>query len=178
MIIFFHIIIYLISCIQIYTKSGNKNPTKKTSNNISNDVCNHLKIMDIIFNKKNIGLCMNLNFTTKNFLIVFFLIFGSIILFSLIYSFYQVPYWRGYKCRCCQRTKWFFKMFIWIIFLPCILIYHLINGLFGCLDGMFPDTKLKDAKLDDSEEYEVKKPKKKNDNFHQLNEEEEQNQNI
>jgi hypothetical protein len=62
MIIFFHIIIYLISCIQIYTINENKNPTNKTPNNVSNDVCNHLKIMDIIFNKNNIGFCMNLNF--------------------------------------------------------------------------------------------------------------------
>ena len=170
--IFFHIIIYLILYIQIYTKVEDKIFANETSNNI----CNNLKSVDFIVNKKNIGLCMNLNFTTKNFLIVFFLIFGSIILFSLVYSFYQVPYWRGYKCRCCQRTKWFFKIFIWIIFLPCILIYHMINGLFGCLDGMFPDVKLKDAKLDDSEEYEERKVKK-NNKFQELKEEEEQNQN-
>ena len=52
----------------------------------------------------------------------------------------------------------------------------MINGLFGCLDGMFPDVKLKDAKLDDSEEYEERKVKK-NNKFQELKEEEEQNQN-
>jgi hypothetical protein len=175
MIIFINLFIYLLFFVQIYSKEENNILDDKKNDETLNNICNIYKTFDFAFNKNNTGLCINLNFTTKNFLIAFFTFFGIIFLISLIYSFYQVPYWKGYKCRCCQRTKWFFKTFVWIIFLPCILIYYMINGLFGCLDGMFPDTKLKDAKLNESEEYEEKKNKKTKNNFHELNEEEQQN---
>lgn len=104
-----------------------------------------------------------------------FIVFSILLFIATIASFSKVPVQKGYRCRCCQRFKWFIIILMYLIFSPFLLIYYSINGIVGCLNGFFPDKRLEDCKLDEVPEPEspnLKDKKKKNEFYNDLVEEE------
>ena len=89
-------------------------------------------------------LVLNAKFkTSKKFFIKFMVSFILLlIILSLVYSFCKVPYKKKLESRCCQRTKYFFKGLLFLIFLPCTIAFFIMTGIFGCLEGIFPNNEL------------------------------------
>lgn len=134
-------------------KQNEQTPIKHNNTNSENF---YIKI-----SKNTIELYFNHSFSTKLILIYLGVIIGGILLLAAIYSFCKVPLKKGYSCRCCMRTKWFIKAVIFIIVCPCVVTYYIMNALFGCMDGLYPDTKIEDCKLDEPPEEEKKSAKNK-----------------
>ena len=145
-------IIFFLSFIFIFIKSKKSNINKIQLNQIKQDFFSFISNKTLNIDSDTININFNYNLNKKKLFLITILITISLLLLSLIYSFWKVPLKKGYACRCCQRTKYFFKGLISLIFLPITIIYYLINGLFGCLDGVFPDTRLEDCKLDEVDE--------------------------
>jgi hypothetical protein len=82
------------------------------------------------------------------------------LLTSIIYSFCKVPLKRGYRCRCCERTKWILKAFVYQIFFLFFIVEFLFRMLFKCLELCCPDTKTEDNKLSDEENQKKSKQSK------------------
>ena len=164
-------IILFLSFIFIFVKSKNSNINKIQLNQIKQDFFSFISNKTSNIDSETMNINFNDNINKNQFLITIILITLGILLLSIIYSFWKVPLKKGYACRCCQRTKYFFKGLISLIFLPVTIIYYLINGLFGFLDGVFPDTRLEDCKLDEVDEDINKKSNKNNKQFIQLEEE-------
>ena len=164
-------IILFLSFIFIFVKSKKSNINKIQLNQIKQDFFSFISNKTSNIDSETININFNYNINKNQLLISIILITLGILLLSIIYSFWKVPLKKGYACRCCQRTKYFFKGLISLIFLPVTIIYYLINGLFGCLDGVFPDTRLEDCKLDEVDENINQKSNKKNNQFIELNEE-------
>ena len=162
-------IIFFLSFIFIFVKSKKSNINKIQLNQIKQDFFSFISNKTINVDSDTININFNYNLNKKKLFLITILITISLLLLSLIYSFWKVPLKKGYACRCCQRTKYFFKGLISLIFLPVTIIYYLINGLFGCLDGVFPDTRLEDCKLDEVDEN--INQKNNNKQFVELNEE-------
>ena len=164
-------IIFFLSFIFIFVKSKKSNINKIQLNQIKQDFFSFISNKTLNIDSDTININFNYNLNKKKLFLITILITISLLLLSLIYSFWKVPLKKGYACRCCQRTKYFFKGLISLIFLPVTIIYYLINGLFGFLDGVFPDTRLEDCKLDEVDEDINKKSNKNNKQFIQLEEE-------
>ena len=164
-------IIFFLSFIFIFVKSKKININEKQLIQIKKDFFSFISNKTINDDSDSIKINFNYNLNKKKLFIITLISTLSVLLLSLIYSFWKVPLKKGYACRCCQRTKYFFKGLISLIFLPVTIIYYLINGLFGFLDGVFPDTRLEDCKLDEVDEDINKKSNKNNKQFIQLEEE-------
>lgn len=127
------------------------NITSSSNENIIQDN-NHFVIkheMDISINKQFTTYYIHLIFNTKILLIVISVLFGIIIILSIIYSCYKVPLKSGYNPRHCMRSKYFLKAFLYILFFPCVIIYHCIFVLFKFLDGVCWDQQLEQRTLTD-----------------------------
>ena len=98
--------------------------------------------MDLSINKHQTSYYINLILNTKYLLILISVLFGIIIILSIIYSCCKVPLKSGYKPRHCMRCKYFLKGFLYILFFPCVIIYHCLFILFSFLDGVCWDQQL------------------------------------
>ena len=147
------IILMLTLIIIVTSKSSSLN--LKNNDTITSIVQN--KTLNVESKDESIVIKMNYKINKRNLIIISLISIALLLLLSLIYSFWKVPLKKGYSCRCCQRTKYFCKGLISLIFLPVTIIYYLINGLFGFLDGVFPDTRLEDCKLDEVDDNDKSK---------------------
>ena len=121
-----------------------------TINNNSNNNNNRFIIqneMNLSINTKQTAYYINLILNTKYLLILISVLCGIIIILSIIYSCSKVPLKSGYKPRHCMRCKYFLKGFLYILFFPCVIIYHCIFILFSFLDGVCWDQQLEQRTL-------------------------------
>ena len=122
----------------ITNKSTTINSTLIQQNN------NSEKNTTLSFKSNGPFLVLNAKFkTSKKFFIKFMVSFILLlIILSLVYSFCKVPFKKKLESRCCQRTKYFFKGLLFLIFLPCTIAFFIMTGIFGCLEGIFPNNEL------------------------------------
>ena len=104
----------------------------------------------------------NLKYKTsrKSFIKLLVIFISTLLFLSLMYSCFKVPLASGYNKRHCQRTKYFVKAFFFLLFLPCTIAYLLMIGLFGFLDGIFPENNFSNNVIQD-EKGNLKSNKKK-----------------
>ena len=111
-------IIFFLSFIFIFVKSKKSNINKIQLNQIKQDFFSFISNKTLNIDSDTININFNYNLNKKKLFLITILITISLLLLSLIYSFWKVPLKKGYACRCCQRTKYFFKGLISLIFLP------------------------------------------------------------
>lgn len=86
--------------------------------------------MDLSINKNQTSYYINLILNTTYLLILISVLFGIIIIFSIIYSCCKVPLKSGYKPRHCMRCKYFLKGFYIFYFSLCNYISLYIYIIF------------------------------------------------
>ena len=119
----------------ITNKSTTINSTLIQQNN------NSEKNTTISFKSNGPFLVLNAKFTTskKLFIKLSVMFILLLIILSLVYSFCKVPFKKGLESRCCPRTKYFCKGLFFLIFLPCTIAFYIMTGIFGFLEGIFPN---------------------------------------
>ena len=139
------VIILLLICINIIS-SQNQNTTNttnkpKSTNSTLIQQKNNAKNKTLSFKSNGPFLVLNAKFTTskKLFIKLSVMFILLLIILSLVYSFCKVPFKKGLESRCCPRTKYFCKGLFFLIFLPCTIAFYIMTGIFGFLEGIFPN---------------------------------------
>lgn len=143
-----------------------KNPPKNNTNISTTKPIVTIPVKNKTFSFRTNGdfLVFNLKYKTsrKTFLRLIIIYLSTLILLSLIYSCYKVSLRSKLKGRNCKRAKYFLKSFFFLFFIPCTLAYILMTGLFGFLDGIFPDNNLINSEEDNIKKKKAKKKYKNN----------------